>query len=141
MLIDYQQSKNFSPVYDLLYLIFNCTDHETRVRNYYDWIDYYHDELDESLSNFGLKANYIYPRDQFDADLKRYGKISFGCAILMTGTLTISPEEAGKLKETLSSGNMEDVVGALGNFNPETLVLFKKRIVELVESFTTFGLL
>ncbi|KAJ8728883.1 hypothetical protein PYW07_006579 [Mythimna separata] len=141
MLIDYQQSKNFSPVYDLLYLIFNCTDHETRVRNYYDWIDYYHDELDNSLSNYGLKANYVYPRDQLDADLKRYGKIGLGCAILMTGTLTISPAEAGKLKEVLDTGNLEGMVGEVGNFNAETLVLFKKRIIDLVESFKLFGLL
>ncbi|KAJ8720714.1 hypothetical protein PYW08_006179 [Mythimna loreyi] len=141
MLIDYQQSKNFSPAYDLLYLVFNCTDHEMRVRNYYDWIDDYHDELEDSLSKYGLAVNDVYPREQLNADLKRYGKIALGCAILMTGTLTISPAEASKIKEAVESGNMDEIVGQVGNYNAETLVLFKKRIIDLVESFTLFGLL
>lgn len=68
-MIDYQASNNVSPVVDLLYMILNCTDHETRSKNFYNWLDYYHSELDKSLSNFGLKANFIYPKDQLDADL------------------------------------------------------------------------
>ena len=141
MLIDYQQAKNFSPVYDLLYLIFNCTDHETRVKCFYDWIDHYHSELDKSLANFGLKANYVYPRDQLDADLKRYGKLGFAAAILMSGTMTVNAAEAAKLKDVIGTGKMEDMAGAMGNLHADTMVLFKRRLIGLIDSFKLFGLL
>ncbi|KAH9632176.1 hypothetical protein HF086_011922 [Spodoptera exigua] len=88
ILIDYQVGKNSSPANDLLYMIFNCTDHEIRLKNFYNWLDYYHSELDKSLSNYGLKANYVYPRDQLDADLKRYGKLQFRCSILLCNVLS-----------------------------------------------------
>ncbi|KAJ8728884.1 hypothetical protein PYW07_006580 [Mythimna separata] len=141
ILIDYQLCKNSSPANDILYLIFNCTDHETRVKNFYDWLDYYHTELDKSLSNYGLKSNYVYPRDQLDADVKRYGKLAFGCAVITLGVLNLNPEEARKLQRAFASPNTDDVVAALADVNADTLALTKKRLSELVESFVAFGLL
>lgn len=141
ILIDYQVCKNSSPANDILYLIFNCTDHETRVKSFYDWLDYYHSELDKSLSNYGLKANYVYPKDQLDADLKRYGRLAFGCAVLTSGVLSLKPEEASKLQAAFASSNTEDIFVAMGDLHAETLALTKKRLTGLVESMIAFGLL
>ena len=140
ILIDYQVSKNSSPASDFLYMIFNCTDHETRVKNFYEWLDYYHAELDKSLSNHGLKANYVYPKDQLDADLKRYGKLAFGTAVIVSSVLTLKPEEAGKLKQAFAT-NVDDVVDTMGDLHEETTALIKKRLNGLVESSLAFGLL
>ncbi|CAH0664016.1 unnamed protein product [Spodoptera exigua] len=141
MLIDYQLSKNGSPVYDLIYVLFNCTDYETRTKNFYDWLDYYHTQLDKSLSNFGLKANYVYPRDKLDADLKRYGKTMFGWSILLCSILLANPEEAAKIKESIESEVPLDAAEAADVFKADTTMLLKERIIGLIKSFQNYGLL
>jgi len=141
ILIDYQVAKNASPANDLLYMIFNCTDHETRLKNFYNWLDYYHSELDKSLSNYGLKANYLYPRDQLDADLKRYGKLQFGCSLLLCSVLSAKPEEAAKLKESMQNENIEEAMDPMKNLQLETMERIKKRINGVIESYLEFGLL
>ncbi|KAJ8728880.1 hypothetical protein PYW07_006576 [Mythimna separata] len=143
IMIDYQASKADSPVLDLLYMIFNCTDHETRSKNYYDWLDYYHTELDKSLSNFGLKANYVYPRDQLDADLKRYGNYMFGLSLMLANVLMRDSNEASKLKEAQQNSNLDELMDTMKmeDMPDATMTRFKKRVTGLIDSFTEFGLL
>ncbi|KAJ8720712.1 hypothetical protein PYW08_006177 [Mythimna loreyi] len=142
ILIDYQVSKNSSPANDFLYLVFNCTDHETRVKSFYDWLDYYHSELDKSLSNYGLKANYVYPKDQLDADVKRYGRLAFGCAVITSGVLNLNPEEAKKLQKAFANANnSEALLEVFAEVQTDTLRIIKKKLTGLVESFVAFGLL
>ncbi|CAG9134314.1 unnamed protein product [Plutella xylostella] len=73
IMIDYQLSRLSSPVVDILYLIFNCTDIDTRKDHYNDWLDYYYKVLDDSLCHYNLKSSLVYPRDKMVEDLKRYG--------------------------------------------------------------------
>ncbi|KAJ8728879.1 hypothetical protein PYW07_006575 [Mythimna separata] len=143
IMIDYQVSRNNSPVVDLLYMIFNCTDHETRSKNYYDWLDYYHTELDKSLSNFGMKANFVYPRDQLDADLKRYGKLLFGLSIMLANMLSRDSAEASKFMEAIKDSDVAAVMDTMKiEDTPEaTMVRVRKRMIGLIDSFTEFGLL
>ncbi|CAH1634846.1 unnamed protein product [Spodoptera littoralis] len=134
VMIDYQGSKISNPVGDILYMIFNCTDHETRSIYYYDWIDYYHTELDRCLSYYDLKINYIYPRDRLDADLRRYGKISFGLSSMLTYVLMRDTKEAGEMLESFKSGDPNDEgdlresvmvdYQASSSHNPMTDILF-----------------
>lgn len=142
-MIDYQASASISPASDLLFMFFNCTDHETRSKNFIAWIDYYHLELDKSLSYFGLKADDVYPRDQLDADLKRYGKISFAIIILFTNILMRDQSEAGKLLEALQNGGIKDAMEEMGKrkMNKETSERTRNRIVGLIDSYIQFGLL
>ncbi|XP_045539480.1 uncharacterized protein LOC123722262 isoform X2 [Papilio machaon] len=72
--IDYQLSRDSLPVSDIIYFVFNCTDYKTRLNHYHKWMDFYHSELDRHLSYFDLKVEDVYPRQKFDADLKRYAK-------------------------------------------------------------------
>ncbi|KOB77012.1 Uncharacterized protein OBRU01_04785 [Operophtera brumata] len=109
IMIDYQVSKASNPVADIQYMIFNCTDYKSRKEHFHDWIDYYHTELDKSLSSFGLKANHVFPKDQLDADLKRYGKISLGLSIVLSSVLILKPEDAMKMKEAMESADMKEI--------------------------------
>ncbi|CAH0664026.1 unnamed protein product [Spodoptera exigua] len=130
VMIDYQGSKISNPVGDILYMIFNCTDHETRSKYYYDWIDYYHTELERCLSHYNLKVNYIYPRDRLDADLRRYGRISFGLSAMLTYVLMRDTKEAGEMLESFKSGDPNDVLELMGTqtLQEETVLRTRKRI-------------
>ncbi|CAH1634841.1 unnamed protein product [Spodoptera littoralis] len=143
IMIDYQGSKNGNPVMDLLFMIFNCTDHETRSKHYYDWLDYYHSELDRSLSYFDLSADSVYPRRQLDADIKKYKDLLFAICIMLTNIFTRNTEEAAEMMETLNSGSFDEAIEVLANTEipKDTAVRAKKRITGIVESFIELGLL
>lgn len=121
-----------------------CADYEARREYYYEWIDYYHSELDKALTNYGLKSNFVYSRDQLDADLKRYGKIVFGHSILMVGMIALKPEEAVMMQAAMQQGDVDTMVnqsGAANSKNPETAAMFRKKVEGLVDSYHDFGLL
>lgn len=141
-MIDYQVSKASNPVTDLLYMIFNCTDYKTRKQHFHDWIDYYHDELDKSLSNFGLKVNYVYPKDQLDADLRRYGRLNLALCLFLASMLILKPEEASKMKEAMESDSIEEIqkTSDLSSLNADSIALFKSRVEGLLNSFIELGL-
>nr|XP_049697229.1 uncharacterized protein LOC126054710 [Helicoverpa armigera] len=140
MLIDYQGARNSSPVSDLMYFLFTCTHHEARVEYYYEWLDYYHSQLENSLSNFGIKANYVYPRDQLDADMKRYGKLALGNSIVTNSMIVLKPEEATKVKDQMESADMSNI-NTVNNMEPTTMLAYKKKLIGILESFDRFGLL
>lgn len=145
-MIDYQISRNGNPVVDIMYMIFSCTDYESRKQHYYDWIDYYHSELEKALSEFNLKANYVYPRDKLDADLKRYGKLAFGLSVVLASMLIRKSDDAAKMMaamENIQTENLEAQMEefSISNLDEETQDLYKKKIFGLIKSFIEFGLL
>ncbi|CAH1634844.1 unnamed protein product [Spodoptera littoralis] len=144
IMIDFQGSANSNPMVDVLYAIFNCSDRNTRARHYYVWLDYYYLELDKSLSNFGLKSNYIYPRDQMDADMKRYGKLIFGMSVMLANILMRDTNEASELMEAMNTTtDMNELMESMGNqtLNHETILRVRSKIEELIDCFTHYGLI
>ncbi|XP_030030729.2 uncharacterized protein LOC115447683 [Manduca sexta] len=141
ILIDYQISRVSVPIYDVMYMIFNCTDHKTRLEHFYDWIDYYHSELEKVLSNYGIKANYIYSRDQLYADLKRYAKFLFAISLLGANNLVLRPEDAAKMKESVKKPMENSEYSDFSSNDVETNLLKKLKVEELVDSYVKFGLL
>lgn len=104
-------------------------------------------ELDQSLANFTLKANFIYPRDKLDADLKRYGKLMFGLCVLMASMMSRKSEEIGKMMEHMmnpdkSQESFQESVQQMSiqASDNEVMEMFKNKIIGLINSFTEFGL-
>lgn len=141
VMIDYQLAREGSPVLDILYFLFNCTDPQMRLDNFQDWIDHYHIELDRSLSNYGLKANAVYPRDKLDVDLKRYGKLVFGICVLTASILTMTTENAAKMKDemrTLGIEGTEALTSTLEDISTKNL--FKLRVEGMIDTLLRYGL-
>ncbi|XP_037303643.1 uncharacterized protein LOC115447725 [Manduca sexta] len=141
VLIDYQMSKVSNPCCDILYMLLTCTDHKSRLNHFHDWIEFYHSELDKALANHGLKANYVYPRDQLDADLKRYAKVMFGLAVIVAHSLAKKNEDAAKMKEIMKEEVDADTLNELLQIDDETTQILKRRLEGLVDSLLKFGLL
>ncbi|XP_053616575.1 uncharacterized protein LOC128678792 [Plodia interpunctella] len=146
ILIDYQVCKIVSPVNDLQFMILNCTDYGTRRKHYYEWLDYYHTELDNSLANFGLKANYVYPREQLDADLRRHSRLYLAMTIMSQSMLIRKNDDAAQMKEAIENFNSEDMEKMsesmqVSQLDSESVALFKKKIEDMVDSFQDFGYL
>lgn len=145
VMIDYQLSKESNPAADLLYLVFNCTDHGTRTKHYHEWIDYYHECLDNSLANHGLKSNRIFPRDQLDADLRRYARVTLGFGLMLSAMIVRESKDVVDFKAL--EGTKEEMTDtALSqmkaqNLDGVTIMTLKHRIMGLVDSCLELGLL
>lgn len=93
-MIDYQMSKVASPAADFFYLTLNCTDYETRMKHFQDWLDFYYDTLTYFLSKFDLKADYIYPHKQWEEDLKNNVKLSIAISFIFVNMTVRGTEDA-----------------------------------------------
>ncbi|XP_026330431.1 uncharacterized protein LOC113237925 [Hyposmocoma kahamanoa] len=143
-LIDYQISKESSPVADLTYMIFNCTDFDTRSKHFHDWINYYHSELERYLNYYGLKTESTYPRNQLDEDFKRYSKFSLGQSIMMASMLIRESKDAGKFKEAMDDNKpMEEIMEStkMTLLDEATLKRFSNRVIGLIDTFFKLGYL
>ncbi|XP_059046740.1 uncharacterized protein LOC131842222 [Achroia grisella] len=144
IMIDYQLSRVSNPVCDVLYMLFNCTDYATRREHYHDWIAYYHLQLEKSLSNFGIKVDFVFSREQLDADLKRYSKLFFANAIMLSSVLIRKSEDAAKAKELMESSDkvdMEKIMESfqIKNLDEESVSKFKSRIEGVINSYRDLG--
>ncbi|KAI5645683.1 ecdysteroid kinase domain-containing protein [Phthorimaea operculella] len=146
-MIDYQISRINSPATDLLHTILNCTDHKTRKQHFIDWIDYYHSELAKHLFEFGLKAEFVCPKDQLDADLKRHTKALLGRAGLGAFMLSRESAEAEKLKANMDKDfqkgeeKTDGLFGSVASMSEKSQNDFKSRIEGLIDTCFEFGLI
>lgn len=144
-MIDYQLTKESSPVTDLHYMFFSSTDHATRKKHYQDWVDYYHSELTRRLAYFGLDAKDVYPRHQLDADLTLHSKFSLGQTIMGASLQIRESTDAAKLAEAVNSTDrsLEDIYKetSMSVAQPEIIKKFKQKIEDVVDSFIEFGYL
>lgn len=141
-MIDYQISKEGSPIADIYYLILNCTDFDTRSKHFDDWVNYYHSELEKYLKHYGLKTDFTYSREQLDEDLKRYAKFCLGQSIMLASMLIRESKDAAKFKEAADENKpMEEIMQAtkLTLLDETTLKRFKNRAVGLIDTFFELG--
>lgn len=140
-MIDYQISKESSPVADITYLIFNCTDFVARSKYFHDWINYYHSELEKCLIQYGLKID-TYPRDQLEMDLRRHAKFALGQSIMLASFLIQESKDAANFKQAINDNKpMGDVFKTykLTLWNATTLKKFKNRVIGLIDTFCKLG--
>uniref|UniRef100_A0A182TQB9 CHK kinase-like domain-containing protein n=1 Tax=Anopheles melas TaxID=34690 RepID=A0A182TQB9_9DIPT len=82
-LIDWQLSRYGSPVLDLVYFIFNCTDEEMRSHSYQRLLSIYYHSLSEHLHNLGGDVERQYPRIAFREQLNKFGRYGLLIAMLI----------------------------------------------------------
>ncbi|XP_063538154.1 uncharacterized protein LOC134747460 [Cydia strobilella] len=145
VMIDYQLSRESSPASDLLYLIFNCTDHATRLKHYQEWIDYYYENLDYSLNLHGLKANRAFPKDQLDADLRRYGKMMVSLGVMLSSMLVRESKDAVDMREMTGDRDklVEEAMTQMNasSLDVSTIVKLRERIMGIIDTALEFGLI
>jgi len=86
-IIDWQVTRYCSPVLDLMYFIFTCTDGETRLQHYENCIQIYHKALSTLLERLGGDVARQFPLSALNNQLKKYGKFGVCMSILITPML------------------------------------------------------
>ncbi|XP_028175284.1 uncharacterized protein LOC114363685 [Ostrinia furnacalis] len=101
--VDYQAACFSCPVIDFLYFIFTGTDQEFRKHHMEDLKDLYYCTFESFLRKFGIDANKMYSRKQFEDDFREkmeYGLISF--VTVMPFIFTI-PEDIPELENGIEN--------------------------------------
>ncbi|KFB41199.1 hypothetical protein ZHAS_00008763 [Anopheles sinensis] len=100
-LIDWQLSRYGSPVLDLVYFIFNCTDEELRSHSYHRLLSIYYDSLSKHLHNLGGNVDKLFPRSAFRDHLKRFGRYGFLMSLMVMPIICTPNDELPDTNETM----------------------------------------
>lgn len=76
-LIDWQMTRYGSAASELMYFLFCYTDKPLRDQHQAELLETYYTTLENLLKVFDLSVNEVYPRSQFEWDLKKFGKFAF----------------------------------------------------------------
>lgn len=76
-LIDWQMTRYGSAASELMYFLFCYTDKPLRDQHQLDLLETYYSTLENFLKVFDLNVNEVYPRSQYQWDLKKFGKFAF----------------------------------------------------------------
>lgn len=70
LMLDFQLARCVSPILDLCFLIYSCTDKALRDQYFDDLLKYYHQELSRTIKVLGSDPDKIYPWDLFMKEVK-----------------------------------------------------------------------
>uniref|UniRef100_A0A1L8DKW5 Putative juvenile hormone-inducible protein n=1 Tax=Nyssomyia neivai TaxID=330878 RepID=A0A1L8DKW5_9DIPT len=83
-LLDWQMSRYASPVLDIVYFIFTCTDKPFRDQHLRVCLDLYYNSLVELLEKLGGDATKQFPLNVFEEHLKKFGKMGMAMCTFTT---------------------------------------------------------
>lgn len=70
LMLDFQLARCTSPVLDLAFLIYSCTDKELRDKHFDELLQIYHKELTNTIGLLGSDPGKLYPLSQFQKEVK-----------------------------------------------------------------------
>lgn len=99
ILIDYQLSRNASPVTDIAYFMYMSTEKELRGKHYETLLEIYYGTLAAVLRECNLNVDDIYPRHIFKSHLIKYSVFGLVEALISMMIITAPSEEALKMTQ------------------------------------------
>ncbi|XP_048000167.1 uncharacterized protein LOC125237214 [Leguminivora glycinivorella] len=92
--LDYQTLRGGNPVGDLMHFVFSGSDEEFRRLHYQRLMDHYFTQLTLALKQLNVDVEKMYPRATFEADLVKLRSLGLFLGLMITGIVTVAPEEA-----------------------------------------------
>lgn len=81
--MDWQCTRYASPILDLVYFMFLCTDAPLRAKHYDDLIQAYHHSMRAQLERLNADVNELFPFTAMLRQLKQYGRFALSAAIFV----------------------------------------------------------
>lgn len=92
-MLDWQVSRYCSPILDLVYFFFVCTDTAMRAKHFDELMHIYHKSLKELLDHLGGDTMAQFPFTAFLRQLKTFGKFGIIMSAMLLPMLTTANEE------------------------------------------------
>ncbi|XP_045507205.1 uncharacterized protein LOC123703296 [Colias croceus] len=93
-MIDFQLSRYASPVLDLIFCIYACTDQELLLKHYDDILKNYYSVLSNQIKELGSNPDNVYSWDTFMGEVKKYSYFGLAFSFESTPFIILSPEDA-----------------------------------------------
>lgn len=137
--IDWQAPRMESPVLDVFYHIFTCTDRSFRQAEYHQLLKHYHSILSAQIQRLGSNPEKIFTFDDFHGQLKKFGKFPFIFAPVFVQHYLTAPENIANLDEMSEKMATENVDLRKGEFDNDTQTVYAQRQNELFEDLVGLG--
>lgn len=76
VLLDWQVARYVSPVIDLVYFFFMCTDHHLRAKHFDEFLGIYHNSLKDMLEHLGSDVMDVFPFTALLRQMKKFGRVA-----------------------------------------------------------------
>ncbi|CAK1541444.1 unnamed protein product [Leptosia nina] len=93
-MIDFQLTRCASPVLDISFAIYACTDQYLRSKYYDDLLKYYYDILAKQINEMGSDSNKVYSWETFMREMKKYSYFGLAFSFESTPFIILAPEDA-----------------------------------------------
>ncbi|CAK1589825.1 unnamed protein product [Parnassius mnemosyne] len=93
-IIDFQLTRCASPVLDLAFFIYACTNRELRQKYYKDLLKYYYDVLSNQIRDMGSDPDKVYSWDVFMGEMTKYSYFGLAFSFESTPFIVLAPEDA-----------------------------------------------
>lgn len=107
ILFDWQVLRYVTPVQDLVYFLFSCTDGDFRRKHYEEMIDLYYSSLSTMVAKLKHDVNELFPRSALDDQLLEFGHYGILMGMFLVPMMCTQAEElpdieamAKRMKET-----------------------------------------
>ncbi|XP_022125350.2 uncharacterized protein LOC111000272 [Pieris rapae] len=98
-MIDFQLARCASPVLDLSFAIYACTDQNLREKHYDALLKDYYDVLSKQISEMGSDPKKVYPWSTFMEEVKKYSYFGLAFSFESTPFIILAPEDAFKMDD------------------------------------------
>lgn len=140
-LLDWQMSRVSSPVIDLSYFFMTSTLADLREQHLNDFLKSYYDSLTKSIKLLGSDPDQLYPFEQFQQQLIKFGKYGLLLAPSILKIMCADPKNVRSLDEFSESfkatGNKDNTDVAA--YNQEAILAYKERIGDLYRDTLSYG--
>lgn len=136
--LDWQVVRYCSPVVDISYFIWCCTDVKLR-RRLPELLDIYHKTLTKRISELGSYGKSLYPYEEFERHLKKYMLFGLGMAMMTLHCTTCKSFEIPNVRDGLESCDYSQL-----NENDKDLIkkpAYQARMAGVCRDIVRFGYL
>jgi Ecdysteroid kinase-like family len=143
VLIDWQISRYCSPVTDLAYFIFACTDRQLRKNHFDELLSIYYHSLKELLDHLGGDSVSQFPYTAFLRHMKKYAKFGIIMSTFIVPMLQTKKEDIPDMDfiaENVGTNDPEIMNAFMTSLRKEADVV-GKRMREVIQDAIQYGYL
>lgn len=130
--LDWQLSHVASPVLDILYFIYACTDANLRDNHLDQLLKDYYKTLTDFAAELGSDIKKLYPYDVFMAHIEKYGRYGLYTAVMLLPLLTSDADEIPDINEVFNDGDVKKAAEAF-SFKSKNDEEYNTRIRDIIK--------
>lgn len=136
---DWQCTRYASPVLDIVYFLFLCTDASLRAKHYDDLMQAYHHSLRAQLDRLGADANELFPYTALLRQLKTYGRFALGAALFVVPMLCTDKADLPDMNELVKKFTDNEFNGEVFATTSKSQSSYEERISGILRDMNRKG--